>query len=228
MICTGCGHDNPPTQKFCGECGARLASRCGACGAPNPPGPEVLRRMRPGAHRRIAAAPPLPRSRRLHAQASRRPHPDVEGCARGRTQARDGAVRRRQRLDGAARRPRPGRGEEHPRPGARAHDGGGASLRRDRQSGDGRRHHGVVRGAVGARGPRGARLLRRARHAGRRSAATPRRCAAATGSRSRSASASTRATSWSVRSATTCAWTIRRSDRRPIWRRAWSSWRPPV
>ena len=38
MICTGCGHDNPPTQKFCGECGARLASRCGACGAPNPPG----------------------------------------------------------------------------------------------------------------------------------------------------------------------------------------------
>jgi class 3 adenylate cyclase/predicted ATPase len=38
MICTGCGHDNPPTQKFCGECGARLASRCGACGSPNPPG----------------------------------------------------------------------------------------------------------------------------------------------------------------------------------------------
>ena len=38
MICTGCGHDNPPTQKFCGECGARLASRCGACGSSNPPG----------------------------------------------------------------------------------------------------------------------------------------------------------------------------------------------
>src|SRR5262245_57473122 len=38
MICTGCGHDNPPTQKFCGECGARLTTRCGACGSPNPPG----------------------------------------------------------------------------------------------------------------------------------------------------------------------------------------------
>jgi ribosomal protein L40E len=38
MICPGCGHDNPTTAKFCGECGARLASRCGACGSTNPPG----------------------------------------------------------------------------------------------------------------------------------------------------------------------------------------------
>jgi class 3 adenylate cyclase/tetratricopeptide (TPR) repeat protein len=38
MICPGCGHDNPASQKFCGECGARLALVCAACGASNPPG----------------------------------------------------------------------------------------------------------------------------------------------------------------------------------------------
>ena len=38
MICPGCGHDNPTTAKFCGECGARLASHCAACGSANPPG----------------------------------------------------------------------------------------------------------------------------------------------------------------------------------------------
>jgi class 3 adenylate cyclase/tetratricopeptide (TPR) repeat protein len=38
MICPGCGHDNPTTSKFCGECGARLANRCAACGSTNPPG----------------------------------------------------------------------------------------------------------------------------------------------------------------------------------------------
>ena len=38
LICPRCGHDNPSTAKFCGECGARLASRCVACGSTNPPG----------------------------------------------------------------------------------------------------------------------------------------------------------------------------------------------
>ena len=38
MMCPGCGHDNPSTAKFCGECGAPLASRCAACGSTNPPG----------------------------------------------------------------------------------------------------------------------------------------------------------------------------------------------
>src|SRR3989440_10214132 len=38
MICPGCGHDNPASQKFCGECGARLALACASCGASNPPG----------------------------------------------------------------------------------------------------------------------------------------------------------------------------------------------
>jgi hypothetical protein len=38
MQCPGCQHDNPAGQKFCGECGARLAAGCPACGAPNPSG----------------------------------------------------------------------------------------------------------------------------------------------------------------------------------------------
>jgi class 3 adenylate cyclase/tetratricopeptide (TPR) repeat protein len=38
MKCPRCQHDNPPGQKFCGECGARLAAGCASCGAINPPG----------------------------------------------------------------------------------------------------------------------------------------------------------------------------------------------
>ena len=33
MQCLKCRHENPPQAKFCAECGAGLASRCGACGA---------------------------------------------------------------------------------------------------------------------------------------------------------------------------------------------------
>src|SRR5262245_54903353 len=38
MTCPRCQHENPPGQKFCGECGARLAAACPACGTPSPPG----------------------------------------------------------------------------------------------------------------------------------------------------------------------------------------------
>src|SRR5260370_10428050 len=37
MQCPRCQHVNPAGQKFCGECGARLASGCPSCGASNPP-----------------------------------------------------------------------------------------------------------------------------------------------------------------------------------------------
>jgi class 3 adenylate cyclase/predicted nucleic acid-binding Zn ribbon protein len=37
-MCPTCGAANPAGQKFCGECGARLASGCPACGSPVPPG----------------------------------------------------------------------------------------------------------------------------------------------------------------------------------------------
>ena len=38
MICPRCQHDNSAGVKFCGECGARLASVCASCSAANPPG----------------------------------------------------------------------------------------------------------------------------------------------------------------------------------------------
>jgi predicted ATPase/class 3 adenylate cyclase len=38
MSCPSCGAQNPPGQKFCGECGAALAALCSSCGAQNPPG----------------------------------------------------------------------------------------------------------------------------------------------------------------------------------------------
>jgi Double zinc ribbon/Adenylate and Guanylate cyclase catalytic domain len=36
--CPECGRENPSGQKFCGECGARLAGRCPNCGTVSPPG----------------------------------------------------------------------------------------------------------------------------------------------------------------------------------------------
>jgi class 3 adenylate cyclase/tetratricopeptide (TPR) repeat protein len=38
VICSTCGTENAPGQKFCGECGAGLVSGCPTCGATNPPG----------------------------------------------------------------------------------------------------------------------------------------------------------------------------------------------
>src|SRR5262249_43217960 len=38
MKCPRCQHETPAGQKFCGECGARLAAVCPSCGTSNPPG----------------------------------------------------------------------------------------------------------------------------------------------------------------------------------------------
>jgi hypothetical protein len=37
MKCLRCQHENPPAQKFCGECGARLVAVCPSCKHENPP-----------------------------------------------------------------------------------------------------------------------------------------------------------------------------------------------
>ena len=37
MKCPECQTENPDTQKFCGECGARLEKTCPSCSAKNPP-----------------------------------------------------------------------------------------------------------------------------------------------------------------------------------------------
>jgi len=38
LVCSSCGTENPADKRFCGDCGAPLASGCPACGATNPPG----------------------------------------------------------------------------------------------------------------------------------------------------------------------------------------------
>src|SRR5438132_620020 len=38
MKCTNCRHENPPGQKFCGECGGRLEAVCPSCQSSTPPG----------------------------------------------------------------------------------------------------------------------------------------------------------------------------------------------
>jgi hypothetical protein len=37
MECPKCQHENPDTQKFCGECGAKFEKFCSNCGVSNPP-----------------------------------------------------------------------------------------------------------------------------------------------------------------------------------------------
>src|SRR5262249_8531483 len=37
MRCPTCGRENPPEQKFCGECGTRLSAVCPSCGSQNAP-----------------------------------------------------------------------------------------------------------------------------------------------------------------------------------------------
>ena len=37
-VCSSCGAENAPGQKFCGECGAELQAGCPSCGYANPPG----------------------------------------------------------------------------------------------------------------------------------------------------------------------------------------------
>jgi class 3 adenylate cyclase/tetratricopeptide (TPR) repeat protein len=37
MRCPRCQHENPPSLKFCGECGARFSAACVTCGASNAP-----------------------------------------------------------------------------------------------------------------------------------------------------------------------------------------------
>ena len=40
--CKNCGYDNPPDNRFCGNCGAQLPSEelCSSCGAPLSPTPR--------------------------------------------------------------------------------------------------------------------------------------------------------------------------------------------
>ena len=172
MRCPRCQAENREGARFCRECGTRFDVVCLKCGAKVEPENSFCDAC--GSSIPIAVTPtPLPS--RFASPESYTPKHLAEKILtsrrpRRRAQAGHRALRRPQGLDGAAGRPRSRGGPEAPRPGPRANDGGRPPLRRHREPGDGRRHHGAVRRAAGPRGPRGAGLLRRARDAGGRQA----------------------------------------------------------
>ena len=66
--CSSCGAENPPGQKFCGECGTALAAVCATCGAANQPGQKFCGECgTPLEH----ASPPVPASARTPAAERR-------------------------------------------------------------------------------------------------------------------------------------------------------------
>jgi class 3 adenylate cyclase/tetratricopeptide (TPR) repeat protein len=63
MKCPRCQHENPVGQKFCGECGARLALTCASCGASNPPGQKFCGECGAGLAPEMAGKPASPETR---------------------------------------------------------------------------------------------------------------------------------------------------------------------
>ena len=135
-------------MKFCGECGNSRSAMPAAAGS--------------------IAGPPL-----VHPEAPRREDPHLPHRPRRRAQAGDRPLRRREGLDGAGRAARSGRVAQDPRPLLPDPHRRRAPLRGHGESVHRRRHHGAVRRADRARGPRAARLLRGAPSARRRSAPMP-------------------------------------------------------
>jgi Double zinc ribbon len=165
MKCPRCQHENRSGAKFCEECATPLARTCANCGSQFGHG-EVLSGVRPSRSRANSGRRSLRLTPELHPEAPRREDPHVQGRARGRAETGHDALRRSEGLDRVARRSRSRGGEEDPRPGSRADDGGRPPLRGHRESGHGRRHQGALRSTSGARGSRCAGVLRGARALG--------------------------------------------------------------
>ncbi len=172
MHCAACDADNPSTAKFCNACGARLGLACPNCGHINSAGSrfctdcggQLTAAPRGGARR---AASRAGRAVDVHTAPSGGKDPGFPKRGRGRTQAGDRAVRRYQGFHRADTRAGHRGGAAAARRDGQGNDGGRASLRGHGKPGVGRRHHGTVRRADRPRGPRVARLLRRARAPGR-------------------------------------------------------------
>ena len=232
--CTKCQHDNPPSAKFCHECGTGLPRRCPSCQAdlaptmkfcgecgteikglgvkglaatgktepltPNPVTPSPLSYTPKHLADKILQSKSALEGERKQVTVL---FADVKGSMELAEQLDPGAVARdpRSLLRHPHRRRAPLRGHGEP-------------VHR-------RRHHGAVRRADRARGPRAARLLRGAaparrdrplRHRGE--ARARRRLLDAHGHQ-------LGRRSWSAGSATTCAWTTRRRATRSASRSAW-------
>ena len=209
MDCPSCGHPNRSGAHFCAECATPLLAphTCPSCGAHH----SASEKFCDECGSSLTASPQPEKVQ------------DVANRARGRAQAGDRPVRRREGLDGARRAARPrGVAADHG-PLLRDPLRGRPPLRGHGQPVHRRRHHGAVRRADRARGPRAARVLRGAPSAATSSPLRGGAAARRRGSASRCAWASTRARSWSARSATTCAWTTPRTATPSASRSGWSS-----
>ena len=75
-MCPACGAANPAGQKFCGECGSRMASGCPACSAQVPPGQKFCGEcgtpVVPSAGGALSSSGPAATEGRGHAAAERR------------------------------------------------------------------------------------------------------------------------------------------------------------
>ena len=85
MNCLRCEHENAPSQKFCGECGARLAAVCGSCGASNPPPQKFCGEC--GASLTQGLIDHVSLARDLHSQTSGREDPYLQDSSGGRALA---------------------------------------------------------------------------------------------------------------------------------------------
>ena len=211
MTCPSCGHENREGARFCLSCGGELRLSCARCSAQLPPGARFCDTCGQPVGEAPQPAPerdPRDYTPKHLAEKILR----IEVRPRRRAQAGDGAVRRRKGLDGAGGAGRRRGVASHPRPLLRDPGRRRAPLRGHRQSIHRRRHHGALRCADRARGPRAAGVLRRAPHL-RQDQLRP----VTADELRRDARAELRGADrpqlrrgrWSARSATTCAWTTR-------------------
>src|SRR5271166_5306971 len=78
MKCPRCRADNPAGMKFCGQCGAPLASTCPSCGAGNPPEHKFCGQCgspldQPGLQEAVAPKPDIPKPQTAAGTASTLP-----------------------------------------------------------------------------------------------------------------------------------------------------------
>ena len=163
--CLRCGHETQPYARFCEQCGGVLAERCAACAVPLPP----ASRFCPACGQSVSAPADRPASTPTEYTPAylKERILTCKDALEGERKHVTVLFADLKRIDGAG-------GRSRSRGGARlldacwTHDGRRAPLRGHRQPGHGRRNHGALRRPDRPRGPRAARLLRRAGHAAAR------------------------------------------------------------
>ena len=226
ITCPSCGHGNRPDRRYCGECGAQLATACGTCGRRNEPGEKFCGNC--GTSLGRAAKPPARPSYpadvpRHLAEKIRTARPALEGERKQVTVLFadvKGSMELAEQLDP----------EEWSAIMSRFFQILATGVERfegfvDKFTGDGIM---ALFGAPIAHEDHAQRACYAALHLRESLQAVATSCGALTASTSGSGSGSTRARSWSGRSAMTCAWTTRPRGTRWAWPSAWRRWPTPA